>query len=186
MPEKGLRTTRLLPAGGECQRLEISMAAFALCRGRWPGAFLASALAAIVWVAAALPQAAFAADPLTVHLDQATILKLPERTATLVIGNPLIADAVVQAGGIAVITAKSYGATNLVALDGSGSALMQRAVRVVGPTDPIVVVYRGAERESYSCMPNCERRITIGDTATYFSANLGQVGTLSAQAQGHK
>jgi Flp pilus assembly secretin CpaC len=121
-----------------------------------------------------------------VHLDQATILKLPERTATLVIGNPLIADAVVQAGGIAVITAKSYGATNMVALDSSGSALMQRAVRVVGPADRIVVVYRGVERESYSCMPNCERRITVGDTANYFSANLGQVGTLNAQAQGQK
>jgi Flp pilus assembly secretin CpaC len=162
------------------------MAAFASCRGRWPGVFLASALALAAWVAGPSTQAAFAADPLTVHLDQATILKLPERTATLVIGNPLIADAVVQAGGIAVITAKSYGATNMVALDSSGSALMQRAVRVVGPADRTVVVYRGVERESYSCMPNCERRITVGDTANYFSANLGQVGTLNAQAQGQK
>jgi Flp pilus assembly secretin CpaC len=180
-----LRTAWLLPAGGGCQRLEISMAAFASCRGRWPGVFLAFVLAFVTWVAAST-QAALAADPLTVHLDQATILKLPERTATLVIGNPLIADAVVQAGGIAVITAKSYGATNMVALDGAGSSLMQRTVRVVGPTDRIIVVYRGAERESYSCMPKCERRITVGDTANYFSANLGQVGTLNTQAQGQK
>ena len=40
-------------------------------------------------------------ETITVHLDQARILKLPERTATLVVGNPLIADAAVQPGGIA-------------------------------------------------------------------------------------
>jgi hypothetical protein len=33
-------------------------------------------------------------------------------------------------------------------------------------------------------MPNCERRITIGDTAGYFTANLGQLGAFSSQAQG--
>jgi len=33
-------------------------------------------------------------------------------------------------------------------------------------------------------VPNCERRITIGDSAGYFTANLGQVGTFGAQAQG--
>ncbi len=52
-------------------------------------------------------------EPVTVHLDQAKLLKLPERTATLVIGNPLIADAAVQPGGVLVITGKSYGMTNL-------------------------------------------------------------------------
>ena len=62
-------------------------------------------------------------EPVTVHLDQAKLLKLPERTATLVIGNPLIADAVVQPGGVVVITAKSYGMTNLVALDRAGTTL---------------------------------------------------------------
>ena len=121
---------------------------------------------------------------MVVHLDQAKIVKLPERTATLVIGNPLIADAVVQPGGIAVITAKSYGATNLVALDRNGVTLSDHSIQVVGPADKVVVVYRGIDRETYSCMPNCERRITIGDTAGYFTANLGQLGAFSSQAQG--
>jgi Flp pilus assembly secretin CpaC len=168
-------------------RAESSMTAFAFRRCRWPGRFLA-----LVSAVLAAP-AAFAADPmpvsttgeaLVVHLDQAKTIKLPERTATLVVGNPLIADAVVQPSGIVVITAKSYGATNLIAVDRSGETLFNRQIQVVGPTDRVVFVYRGIDRESYSCMPNCERRITLGDTPTYFTANLGQLGTFSAQAQG--
>jgi Flp pilus assembly secretin CpaC len=123
-------------------------------------------------------------EPVTVNLDQAKLLKLPERTATLVIGNPLIADAVVQPGGVVVVTAKSYGMTNLVALDRTGNSLMERLIQVVGPSDAVVVVYRGIERESYSCAPKCERRITLGDTSPYFTQNLTAVGTYSAQAQG--
>jgi Flp pilus assembly secretin CpaC len=123
-------------------------------------------------------------EPVTVHIDQARLLKLPERTATLVLGNPLIADAAVQPGGVVVITAKSYGMTNLVALDRNGSTLSEYPIQVVGPSDNVVVVYRGIERESYSCAPNCERRVTIGDTPTYFTQNLSSLGTYNAQAQG--
>jgi Flp pilus assembly secretin CpaC len=168
-------------------RAESLMTAFAFRRSRWPGPFLALVCAVLA------PPAAFAADPvpvsatgetLVVHLDQAKTLKLPERTATLVVGNPLIADAVVQPSGIVVITAKSYGGTNLIAVDRSGATLFNRQILVVGPADRVVVVYRGIDRETYSCMPNCERRITIGDTQAYFTANLGQLGTFTTQAQG--
>jgi Flp pilus assembly secretin CpaC len=162
-------------------RLENSMAAFVARRGRWPGVFLASMLLAS---SMALPGAAHAADLLTVHLDQAAVLKLPDRTATLIIGNPLIADAVVQAGDVAVITAKSYGVTNLVALDSNGSTLMERPIQVLGSKDRTVVVYRGVERETYSCAPDCERRITLGDGSAYFNGNLTQVGTFSSHAKG--
>jgi hypothetical protein len=123
-------------------------------------------------------------EPVTVRLDQAKLLKLPDRTATLVIGNPLIADAAVQPGGVMVITAKSYGMTNIVALDRSGSTLSEYPIQVVGPGDTVVVVYRGIERETYSCSPNCERRITLGDTPAYFSQNMTALSTYTAQAQG--
>ena len=125
-----------------------------------------------------------AGQPVEVHVDQAKVLKLPERTATLVVGNPLIADATVQPGGIIVITAKSYGVTNLVALDRIGTTLMEHSIQVLGPVDNVVVLYRGIERESYSCTPNCQRRITLGDTPNYFTSNLNQTGNLNAQAQG--
>ena len=84
-------------------------------------------------------------------------MKLPERVATIVIGNPLIADAALQSGGILVITGKGYGSTNLLALDRSGSVVMDKTVQVLGAAgDDLVVVYKGVERETYSCAPECE------------------------------
>jgi Flp pilus assembly secretin CpaC len=153
-------------------------------------AVLAAAVAAGVPAAAQATEpvaatfaVAAAGEPVTVYLDQAKLLRLPEQTATLVVGNPLIADVTVQPGGILVVTGKSYGVTNLVALDRNGSVLMEHPIQVQGPRD-VVVVYRGVERESYSCMPNCERRITLGDSANYFTATLTQSGNLNAIAQG--
>lgn len=169
------------------------MTAFIACRGHRPLLFPILGCLAVALAAMTAPGRALAAGPLLegalqapvmVRLDQAKLLKLPERTATLVIGNPLIADATVQPGGVVVITAKSYGRTNLVVLDRAGATLSEYPIQVIGPGDATVVVYRGIERETYSCAPACERRITLGDSAPYFTANLTALGTYSAQALG--
>lgn len=134
---------------------------------------------------AALPAASDrlrASELISVVLDQAQIVKLPENLATIVVGNPLIADVTVQPGGILVITGKGYGVTNLIALDRQGKTLMDHLVEVQGPPDS-VVVYRGVNRESYSCAPLCERRITLGDTPEYFSGTLTQIGERNSRAQ---
>ncbi len=126
-----------------------------------------------------------ATNSLTVALDEATVLKLPERTATLVVGNPLIADVSVQPGGVLVVTGKGYGVTNVLALDRAGTVMMERIVTVQGPSDNVVVVYRGVDRETYSCTPKCERRIMLGDTPAYFTTTLAQTSNLNLLAQGH-
>jgi hypothetical protein len=112
-------------------------------------------------------------------------MKLPERVATIVIGNPLIADATLQSGGILVVTGKGFGTTNLLALDRSGRVVMDRTVQVLGAfgSSDLVVVFKGIERESYSCAPDCERRLTLGDSAAYFNGILSQAGSRSTQAQ---
>jgi len=114
-----------------------------------------------------------AAD-IEVILDQARLIKLPDRVSTLVIGNPVIADAAVQAGGWMIITGKGYGLTNIIALDRSGAILLEKTVEVQGPRDT-VVVYRGIDRETYSCTPDCERRLTLGDAQAFFAATAGQI-----------
>jgi hypothetical protein len=129
-------------------------------------------------------QTAAAADKLIVVLDQARVIRIPERTSTVVIGNPLIADISVQTGGMAVVTAKGYGITNFIAMDQGGNVLLEQSIEVHGPTDRIVTVYRGIDRETYSCTPNCDRRITLGDTPAYFDATLLQSGRRDSQAQG--
>jgi hypothetical protein len=121
-------------------------------------------------------------DAIAVNVDQAKLVKLPARVSTIVVGNPLIADVSLQNGGIVVVTGKGYGATNFIAMDRSGEVLVDRVIQVEGPSDRLITVYRGADRESYSCMPVCQRRVTLGDSDTYFKAALDQSGTLSGQA----
>jgi len=134
-----------------------------------------SRLFACILAASALAAGAARADTFEIQVDQAKIMKLPDRVATIVIGNPLIADAALQAGGILVITGKGYGSTNMLALDRSGRVIMDRTVQVLSPKgEGLVTVYKGADRESYSCSPECAPRITLGDNDKYFAATMGE------------
>lgn len=135
----------------------------------------------------ALPVTAIAdpaADAIAVNVDQAKLVKLPTRVSTIVVGNPLIADVTLQSGGIVVVTGKGYGATNFIAMDRGGEVLVDRVIQVEGPTDRLVTIYRGVDRESYSCMPICQRRVTLGDGENYFKSAMDQAGSLNSQASG--
>src|SRR5450631_3673195 len=167
--------------GGSCVWcvLESSMSAVFGRRRR-----LIRVWAGTIIFAATLGAPAAQADSVTVNVDQALVMKLPERVATIVIGNPLIADAALQNGGVLVITGKGYGSTNLLALDRSGRVVMDKTVQVLGASGgDLVVVYKGVERETYNCAPDCERRITLGDSQGYFNAALSESGARTGQAQ---
>jgi len=138
-------------------------------------------LAIALFLAAAAP-AVLADEQIVVHLDEARIIKLPDRASTVVIGNPLIADLSVQPGGLAVITGKSYGATNFLIMDKSGAVLTEHTVEVQGPTDKIVVVYRGVNRATYSCTPECAARVTLGDQTEFFTDTLTRMAARNAQS----
>ena len=90
----------------------------------WLGAGLAAATVL-------LAGAASAAESVSVILDRATVLKMPEKVATVIVGNPLIADVSLQPGGIMVLTGKGYGITNVLALDRSGTVLMEKSLQVL-------------------------------------------------------
>ncbi|MET4276358.1 MULTISPECIES: pilus assembly protein N-terminal domain-containing protein [unclassified Bradyrhizobium] len=124
------------------------------------------------------------ADTIAVNVDQAKLVRLPGKVATIVVGNPLIADVTLQPGGMIVVTGKGYGATNFIALDRGGEILVDRQIQVEGPSDRLVTVYRGIDRESYSCAPLCQRRVTLGDSDTYFNSAMSQAGSLSGSASG--
>lgn len=124
-----------------------------------------------------------AAADLTVVVDQAKLVRLPEKVATIVVGNPLIADVSMQAGGIVVITGKGYGVTNLIALDRSGNVLVERALVVERANASLITVYRGVERATYSCTPECEPRITLGDGKPFFDLTINQTMLRNSAAQ---
>jgi Pilus formation protein N terminal region len=107
----------------------------------------------------------------------------------------LIADLTIQPGGIAIVTGKGFGSTNVVVMDRGGAVMMEKTLVVKGPAEPLVVVYRGPTRQTYSCKPECEPRITLGDTsksdfdkdtglpADYFNGTISQVINRNNQAQ---
>ncbi|HTZ01758.1 MAG TPA: pilus assembly protein N-terminal domain-containing protein [Xanthobacteraceae bacterium] len=152
---------------------------------------------ALIWLFTAVLLAAapaLADEPITVHLDQARILKLPDRATTVVIGDPLIADVSIQPGGLAVLTGKGYGETNVVVLDKGSAVLMEKTIEVKAPVEPLVMVWRGPTRQTYSCTPECSPRATLGDTGKedidkdtqlptdFFAKTLNQGVTRSNQA----
>jgi hypothetical protein len=125
--------------------------------------------------------AAFAAgapaneDIMRITLDQALVAKLPASTATVIIGNPAIADVTtLKNNGGMVVTGKGYGQTNLIALDINGNLLDEKQIHVE-PTKHVLVVQRGASRESYSCDPVCMPSAVLGDDSKVFSEISGQV-----------
>ncbi len=153
-------------------------------RSRAISAFRALAVGLLLTPAMALADPGPESKSIAVNVDQAKLVKLPPKVATIVVGNPLIADVTLQPGGLIVVTGKGYGATNFIAMDRAGEVLVDRIIQVEGPTDQLVTVYRGIERESYTCMPICQRRVTLGDGDHFFKAAMDQAGTLSSQAAG--
>jgi hypothetical protein len=172
----------------------------ALCARGWAKAGpLCWVFAALLPIALTAPAAAAAPpppEPIIVYLDQARILRLPDRATTVVVGNPLIADLSIQPGGLAVITGKGYGATNFIVADKTGAVLTEKTIEVQGPSDNIVVVYTGQTRQTYSCTPDCSPRITLGDTGIkdfdkdtqiyndFFTSAMTQAVTRNLQASG--
>jgi hypothetical protein len=120
---------------------------------------------------------------LTVALNFATVVRVPDDTTTLVIGNPAVADASVQRNHVLVITGKSYGSTNILALDKNGKPLRQIRVQVKGGSpERTVTVQRGMDRQTYACAPHCEPVLTLGDSKDAFGLLNGQINTRNAGA----
>ena len=144
-----------------------------------------AALRPLCWLAMALfltTSALRADDTIVVHLDEARVIEVPDRTSTVVVGNPLIADLSVQPGGLAVTTGKSYGATNFLIMDKSGAVLAEHNIEVQGSTDKTVVVYRGINRATYSCTPECAARVTLADQTEFFTDTITRMSARNAQS----
>lgn len=109
-----------------------------------------------------------AATDLMVKYDQSQLLRLDQTVAEVIIGNPSIADVAVQSGNLLVITGKSFGITNIIALDSQRNVIAERRVLVERDQQKVVNLQKGGKRESYNCAPQCNPTITIGDDSQYF------------------
>lgn len=112
--------------------------------------------------------AAETVSSLDVRIDEARLIRLDRDAAQLIVGNPSIADASVQGARLLVITGKSYGSTNVIALDSQGQEILNARLGVAPNDARLVTVYRGVMRTSLHCTPECQRMLVIGDDKTQF------------------
>lgn len=129
-------------------------------------------LAALLALSATLvPSIASAQDsaPISVNVNMARVLRINAPAATVIVGNPGVADVTIQDPQTLVLTGKSFGQTNLIVLDSVGNPIADTLIDVV-QMQGVLTVYQGAGRTSLSCAPVCHPTIMIGDD-TEFTAN---------------
>ena len=127
-----------------------------------------------LWLAVAFVLAAGASPAraetsmIAVTLDQAKIARLPHGTATLIVGNPMIADVtMLKNNDTMIITGKGFGQTNLIAIDGAGSLIEEQQIQVL-PAKTVLVLQNGNSRISYACNPACMPTVQLGDDDKIF------------------
>jgi hypothetical protein len=121
-------------------------------------------------IALAAQQAA--AEDLIVKFDQSQLLQLPRPAAEVIIGNPSIADVAIQTGNLLVVTGKSFGITNIIALDAERKVIQDQRIIVRRDEVRVVNVYKATDRSSYNCVPQCNPTLMPGDSDTFFERNL--------------
>ena len=127
-------------------------------------------LASAALATAILGTTAAHAEDLIVKYDQSQLLRLPRPASEIIIGNPAIADVSVQAGNLLVVTGKTFGITNIIALDAERNVIQDQRILVRRDEVKVVNLQRGTQRQSYNCTPQCNPSITVGDEQAYFDS----------------
>ena len=117
------------------------------------------------------------ANDLIVRYDQSQLLRLPRAVSQIIIGNPSIADASVQASNLVVVTGKTFGVTNIIAIDRQGNVIQDQRVIVQRDTARMVNLHKGSQRQTFTCAPECTPTVTIGDDKEFFDKIAGNART---------
>ena len=123
-------------------------------------------------------------ETISVKTNQARIVRLPEKAQTVVVGNPSVADVSLQKNNVLVVTGKSFGVTNVIALDAQGAVVGESQLLVEASRDGIVMVQHGRQRQSFICAPSCEPTLALGDDTEAFRTLKSQIEDRNALAAG--
>jgi Flp pilus assembly secretin CpaC len=143
-------------------------------------------LAAIVCAAAlagAVPAAAAEGDPISVKVNMARILRISAPAATVIVGNPGVADVTIQDPQTLVLTGKSFGQTNLIVLDSQGNPIADTLVEVIQAQADLITVYQGNARNTLVCSPTCQPTIMLGDDPNFTATSVASSNILESMAQ---
>lgn len=140
------------------------------------------AMLTVLTLAAPLHAQDGGAEQIGVFLDQAKLLKLPSGTETIIVGNPAIADVTVQRNGVLIITGRTPGRTNFIALDVNGTIISESFVSVSAPQGNGLVLMRGLDSAHFHCDPICQPTVTLGDEEKHFGRAADQSSRREALA----
>jgi len=120
--------------------------------------------------------------PINVNVNMARILRINAPAATVIVGNPGVADVTIQDPQTLILTGRSYGQTNLIALDNVGEPIADTLIEVVQMQAGVTTVYNGLSRQSLACAPVCQPIIMMGDEAGYTSQALSSSKIVQSSA----
>jgi len=107
-----------------------------------------------------------------VDLNHTQLLRLPYAATAVVVGNPEIADVAVHSTDTLLILGRSYGSTNVIAMDASGRVIINQNI-LVSAQDRAgrVRVFEGAtSRKTFDCSNGCLPSPELGDESGYYAA----------------
>lgn len=113
--------------------------------------------------------ASASANDLIVKYDQSQLIRLPRPVADIIIGNASIADVTVKSSNLMIVTGKSFGVTNIIALDADKNIIQDQRIIVQRDEVATVNLHAGSSRRSYNCSPQCNPSITVGDDKEYIN-----------------
>lgn len=126
---------------------------------------------------------AMAAAPIDVKVNMARILRINSPAATVIIGNPGIADVTIQDPKTLVLTGKSYGQTNMIVLDKAGNPIADTLIQVIQGQTDTVTMYNGGARATLACAPTCAPVVMVGDDPAYTGKLVQSMGLVKGIAQ---
>lgn len=127
-------------------------------------------------------EAPLAGEGVTVNVNMARILRINSAAATVIIGNPAIADVTIQDSKTLILTGKAYGETNLIILDSVGNPIADTLVSVVQQDADLMTVYMGTSRTTLFCDPVCQPTPMLGDDPGFTSQAIASSNLISSAA----
>jgi hypothetical protein len=124
-----------------------------------------------------------AAQQLVLVSDQTQIIKLPVSPATIVVGNPAVADVTTE-GSSMFFHPRGFGLTNVIALDDEGKKIGDYLVRVVFEDSYSVSMYGPGGRQTFSCRKDCEAMMRLGDGTGFIEDYSKQFQLKNSLARG--
>lgn len=108
------------------------------------------------------------AHDVIVPADHITIVRLNDDAATVVVGNPAIADVMIHDPRTLFITGHVFGQTNLIVLNADGQIIRASDISVTASGRDHVAVFKNSRRYTLVCDPVCQHAAIVGDEAERF------------------